>query len=566
MAEPQYVFPVANHKGGVQAHWGQNEGGSDIFAPAGTVVYSVGPGKVLDASYSDIGGYNVTIQGADGRQYYYAHLADAPRVKAGQAVQAGTVLGTVGDTGNAKGTGAHLHIGIGSSIVRGTGPTGGTGADFDAVGFLNQLQGENRGTAGAGGEQPDDMTAWATARSGEDTPTGPTTGGTPMAGEVDTGVSNRGKPQQSNPILDDIFAKKGTYKTAVQTNSGASDVYNSDTKRYEPVPPTYRYQWDDGTYADVTADGKVTGTALQALKPSANKPTAPKISRFPDGTMRQYDPSTDTWDVVGEAPDVSASKQNAFTASQNQANRDLQKYMADLEQQIKQGQLTLQEASTQFNQGLANYQFKNQRQGMAGGLFNNANQLLLEGSRFAAPPNRNTFPGYGAGEGAAVASKLLGAKFTPLEFQRINFDPRGDVERTLTGGYDWPDIPGTVYPGYQSNWGGGGGLPTPPSRGATGYPPSGRLYSDELPQRGPSPNLPAPPYAGARLYPDELPQRGASPNLPAPDIFASYGAGQPINPVTGQPQSLPRPGTNVPIDPVTGQPLLPMPYPTRGAW
>ncbi len=420
--------------------------------------------------------------------------------------------------------------------------------------------------AGGGGEEPDPLA--------ELYPDQPPTGGTPMAdGEVDTGVSNRSKAQQSNPILDNLFGKKGAYASVVQTNKGQKGTWNDALGDYEPAPPTYRYQWDDGTYADVTPDGKVTGTALQGLKASANKPTAPKISRFPDGTMRQYDPSTDTWDVVGEAPDVSASKQNAFTASQNAANRDLQKYMADLQNQIATGRLTLDEAQTQFNQGLANYQFKNARQGMAGGLFNQANEMMLQGSKFAAPPNRNTFPGFGPGEGAAVASKLLGAKFTPAEFTRINFDPRGDIQRVLTGGYDWPDIPGTVYPGYQKNWGGGGGLPTPPSAGGGYKAPPGAGYNPNYPQFPPD-NLPAPSagprhatYEGALPTPTGFP---IGPTEPSSSVFptpyqptegSSYVFGQSNLPA---PSYQPTEGSSYvfgPVDPVTGQPLLPQPQP-----
>ena len=45
-------------------------------------------------------GYYVRIDGNDGRKYYYCHLAAGSlRVRAGQRVQAGTALGTMGNTG-----------------------------------------------------------------------------------------------------------------------------------------------------------------------------------------------------------------------------------------------------------------------------------------------------------------------------------------------------------------------------------------------------------------------------------------------------------------------------------
>ncbi|MNT39589.1 L-Ala--D-Glu endopeptidase precursor [compost metagenome] len=48
-----------------------------------------------------------------GRQlHYYAHLDDYAAIRAGDIVVAGTVLGYVGTTGNARGTPPHLHYGI----------------------------------------------------------------------------------------------------------------------------------------------------------------------------------------------------------------------------------------------------------------------------------------------------------------------------------------------------------------------------------------------------------------------------------------------------------------------
>lgn len=142
LAASPYAFPVQGYQGQVQLHWGEDRGASDIFAPPGAPVVAMVGGTVSSAGYSDIGGNNVTLQGDDGNIYYMAHLIDAPLVKPGQRVEQGTPLGGVGDTGNAKGTGAHLHTGIGPSIISGTGPKGGSGADFDAVGLLqNTLAG-----------------------------------------------------------------------------------------------------------------------------------------------------------------------------------------------------------------------------------------------------------------------------------------------------------------------------------------------------------------------------------------------------------------------------------------
>jgi len=87
--------------------------GVDIFARRGTAVRSAGPGLVVDIREGGLGGRQVWVLGPARERYYYAHL-DGWRegLARGEVVQAGTVLGYVGDSGNAKGTPPHLHWGI----------------------------------------------------------------------------------------------------------------------------------------------------------------------------------------------------------------------------------------------------------------------------------------------------------------------------------------------------------------------------------------------------------------------------------------------------------------------
>lgn len=135
-----YSFPVLGYQGQVALHHGSVRGGSDIFAPEGTPVVAMRGGTVISARYDNTGGNTVFVQGDDGNQYYYAHLRDGPLVGPGR-VETGQPLGFVGQTGNARGTGAHLHIGIGPAISNGVGPYGGTGGEFDAVGLLQRALG-----------------------------------------------------------------------------------------------------------------------------------------------------------------------------------------------------------------------------------------------------------------------------------------------------------------------------------------------------------------------------------------------------------------------------------------
>lgn len=137
--------PVPSFTGDYQLHWGSDPGATDIMMPEGTPVVSIGAGTVVDSSVNSVGGNSVTIRLDNGLTVYMAHFRDASPLRAGQRVAPGSFVGYVGQTGNAAGTGAHLHIGIGPTIVSGTGARGGAGAyangqPFDAVGYLRGLR------------------------------------------------------------------------------------------------------------------------------------------------------------------------------------------------------------------------------------------------------------------------------------------------------------------------------------------------------------------------------------------------------------------------------------------
>ena len=87
--------------------------GQDIFAPRGTPVYSATDGYVWRIRENRLGGNTVWVLGEGGRVYYYAHLDQyAPELEVGDEVTTDTILGFVGNTGNAKGTPPHLHFGV----------------------------------------------------------------------------------------------------------------------------------------------------------------------------------------------------------------------------------------------------------------------------------------------------------------------------------------------------------------------------------------------------------------------------------------------------------------------
>ena len=86
--------------------------GIDIFAKKGTPVLASTEGIVLRLEETPVGGKVVWVLGPAGHHHYYAHLDRFGTVRAGDRLRAGTLLGYVGNTGNAKTTPPHLHYGV----------------------------------------------------------------------------------------------------------------------------------------------------------------------------------------------------------------------------------------------------------------------------------------------------------------------------------------------------------------------------------------------------------------------------------------------------------------------
>ncbi len=120
---PLLTVPVAGvPRSAIRDTWGESRGGglrthqaSDIMAPEGAVVIAAAPGTVEKLYYSNGGGgITLYVRSPDKAwSYYYAHLkAYAPGLHEGQPVEAGELLGYVGDTGNAGKGNFHLHFGM----------------------------------------------------------------------------------------------------------------------------------------------------------------------------------------------------------------------------------------------------------------------------------------------------------------------------------------------------------------------------------------------------------------------------------------------------------------------
>ena len=90
--------------------------GSEVVAVTDGVVELVIAVDLWDPSSdvpADRSGLAVGIIGDDGVRYYGSHLdAVAPEIREGMRVSAGTLIGYVGKSGNARNTPPHLHFGI----------------------------------------------------------------------------------------------------------------------------------------------------------------------------------------------------------------------------------------------------------------------------------------------------------------------------------------------------------------------------------------------------------------------------------------------------------------------
>ncbi len=102
-----------NHETFWYEGWGTSivHKGVDVFAKEGTSVHSATWGIVLATAELGKGGKFVLVLGPKWRIHYYAHLNEI-KTSALSFVTQNSEIGTVGNTGNAVTTPAHLHYGI----------------------------------------------------------------------------------------------------------------------------------------------------------------------------------------------------------------------------------------------------------------------------------------------------------------------------------------------------------------------------------------------------------------------------------------------------------------------
>jgi murein DD-endopeptidase MepM/ murein hydrolase activator NlpD len=117
-----HVFPVQGPhgvRGSIGRYHAPRSGGRihegfDVTAACGEKLVAVRNGRVLRRGYDPVlyGNYLLIHGEGERRSYFYAHMPRPARVHEGERVWEGERVGTVGETGNAVGTGCHLHFEI----------------------------------------------------------------------------------------------------------------------------------------------------------------------------------------------------------------------------------------------------------------------------------------------------------------------------------------------------------------------------------------------------------------------------------------------------------------------
>ena len=125
-------FPHADVESHFSNDWGdarsggRSHKGTDVFGEKHSEVVAVADGFITAMEYGSRAGYNVRIEHRDGWETWYLHLnndsvgtddgsagdsgAFPPDLEVGMFVAAGTVVGYVGDSGNAEGGSSHTHF------------------------------------------------------------------------------------------------------------------------------------------------------------------------------------------------------------------------------------------------------------------------------------------------------------------------------------------------------------------------------------------------------------------------------------------------------------------------
>jgi murein DD-endopeptidase MepM/ murein hydrolase activator NlpD len=116
----RHFFPVRGPHGtrgpvgdfNASRNGGRRHKGFDVTAHCGTPLAAVTTGTVVKQAYDRrLDGNFIVIRGlGERRKYWYAHMIHPSRFQRGDLVHVGQIVGNVGQTGNARTVGCHLHF------------------------------------------------------------------------------------------------------------------------------------------------------------------------------------------------------------------------------------------------------------------------------------------------------------------------------------------------------------------------------------------------------------------------------------------------------------------------
>lgn len=117
-----FIWPLANGSGSVSSKAGSKRSyeihvGTDIAASSGTSILAISSGTVKAAGFNSARGYYATIVHGN-YTCVYQHMKNFPKVKEGDKVSKGQVIGYVGNTGHSSGNHLHFEIALTSSLTK----------------------------------------------------------------------------------------------------------------------------------------------------------------------------------------------------------------------------------------------------------------------------------------------------------------------------------------------------------------------------------------------------------------------------------------------------------------
>jgi murein DD-endopeptidase MepM/ murein hydrolase activator NlpD len=113
---PVTGYHLTGRFGDVSGLWGRAHTGLDFATAYGSPIRSVAAGVVVSVGYDGAYGEKTVVRLRDGTVLWYCHQSRA-RVRPGERVPAGRVIGAVGTSGNTTGPHLHLEVHLGGRPV-----------------------------------------------------------------------------------------------------------------------------------------------------------------------------------------------------------------------------------------------------------------------------------------------------------------------------------------------------------------------------------------------------------------------------------------------------------------